>query len=239
MTPVTIEMKMPIEPFMPDATPWLPGPLIRWNLLTGFIVYVTFIFVVSTLLRIRFYHSVYRIALYVKQKCPNVFALLENNWSECVEDGVVVRTIFYLAVLAPYLIFTRVVFPSASLNVVDFAERAPLLFVCMLGLFGLMAGIDLFLLVQVTVVDVPRIVADLELAERWLGGRINRLFERMLGTWNPINRYAQAQTRQTLTWFNGIFRSSMSIMILQVGLRLAVGACLLIGCRIVQSTAAN
>ncbi len=207
---------------------YLPDALLDFNLLNLFIVYVASMFVISTALRARFYRAVWEIAVYVKNSCPAIFELLEKNWSQCVRDGVIVRCGYFAVVFIPYVVFTRFVFPQAHISLRQLVDISPLLTVSTLILAGLMVGIDFFLVFQVTRVDAAKIKSDLEFGERWLGGRVAKWFD-LLGSWNPIRRYAHAITQDSMSWFNEVFRNSVSVMILQTVLRITLGAFLIIG----------
>lgn len=203
----------------------LPAWITQLNLLTVFIVYATVIFLVSLLLRLRFYRAVWEICLYVRHSCPSIFKLLEEHWMMFASEGVITRTALYGVVFVPYLLLTRVLLPNSSVTFHILAEVHPLYLVMTLLCAGVLAGVDIFLVLQVSRVDAPRIVADLQTGEYWLGSRINRWLG-MLGSYNPIMRYARALTQQNLVWFNDVFRNSLSIMLFQVACRISVAACL-------------
>lgn len=207
--------------FLPKAANLLHPVLLHVNLLHVFIVYVTGTFIVSLLLRLRFYVTVFDIARHVRYSCPRLYELIDEHWILCVRQGVFLRMCLYLAILLPYLFLNRFVWPEISVSLEQIAARGQWVPVVEAVLVAIMLTVDGVLLAQVSNVDAERVKFDLTWSERWLGGNVNRLLG-LLGRWNPIKRYADGQAKENLFWLNQVFRNSMSSMIFQVAVRMAV-----------------
>ena len=209
------------EPF-PAAGPILPHFILYdFNLLRGFIWYVSIMFGISLLLRLRFYGSVFSIARHVTESCPNVTSLILQHRFLCIANGLVVRIGIYSGILGVYMALNRWVWPSAFVSLADLAQPYPIVLVGHLVLIGIMITLDTLLIAQVSVVDVDRVTHDLSEAEGWLGGSINQILG-LLGKWNPIKKYADATTRETIVWFNEITRNNLTLLIVQPALRILV-----------------
>lgn len=215
-----------MDPFIPLATPVLPTVILDFNLLRGYMDYVTLAFLISFILRLRFYHAVYRVAKHLSLSCPNVYKLIHEHAFLFFKDGVILPIGVYGAVLGVYLVFTWVLFPMATISLAGLAALHPLVLVLVLLLVGTMMTLDCWVVLHVSKVDAEQVTRDLNLAEGWLGGRLNGLLS-LLGKWNPIKLYADSLTRESMKWFNQTFRASLAMMITQLALRLSVVATLM------------
>lgn len=211
--------------FLPAAAKLLPDFLLHLDLLHLFVLYVTLSFVVSLLMRLRFYLSVFDVVRHVRYSCPSLFELVDEHWILCVRQGIFLRMVLYLVILLPYMFLNRFVWPEISVDLVRLAQCGPGVLVVQSALTALMLTVDAVLLAQVGNVDANRVKADLTWSEQWLGGNVNRLLG-ILGRWNPIKRYADGQAKENLFWLNQVFRNSMSAMIFQVSVRLTVAVSL-------------
>lgn len=205
--------------------PLLPSWLLDLNLLRAFIWYISIYFGLSLLLRLRFYRSVYDISLHVRLSCPQIFALVHEHWFVCMKDGLVRLIGIYTGILITYMLLNQLVWPLASISPAGLAALHPGLLAMMLIAIGLMIAVDTVLLAQVGLIDAKQVISDLTWSEQWLGGNINR-FLNFLGKWNPIKRYADSVALENIRWLNVVFRSSLTSMIVQLLLRLAVAGCL-------------
>ena len=205
---------------------FLPTALLEANVLDLVIVYVTLAFLASLALRVRQYWSIYRIAKYFADACPNVFQLLQRHLAALAQNGLVPMLTAYGSVFGAYLLVTRLALPQASLSIAELSARPGLLAWC-LALLGATVAIDLAMMLQVARIDVGWVQEQLEYAERWLGGRLNRALD-VLGRWNPLRRYADVQTRLALADFNALFRYSLALTIFQTAMRLALVATLFV-----------
>jgi hypothetical protein len=217
---------------MLETLQFKPAPhLLLWsglddiNLLRAFIWYVTVMFFLGMLLRLRFYHSLMIITQHVSNRCPNVTDLLRQHWVLCLANGIVPRALTYGLIVALYVILNHFVWPQAEVHIPDLAQPYAEHLVWNILLVGLMVTVDLWLIVQVTVIDVGKTIQDISLAERWLGGSVNQLLK-LLGSWNPIDRYAASTTKQMLEWLNAVTHNSIGLLILQVAIRLWVAGSL-------------
>lgn len=218
-----LELFGPIPHMLPD---WI----VQADLLRIFIWYISITFVLSLLLRLRFYSAVYALARHISDSCPSVYRLLHEHWFLCVKDGLLVLVGLYSFLLTLYMILTRVVLPEAHATLEMLADLHPLVVLVNLALIGLMVTIDTALIVQVGVLDVHCVKADLTYAEEWLGGNLNNMLS-FLGRWNPIKAYADSKAKESLVWMNEVFRNSVQVMIGQLVLRIATAA-LLVFCYI-------
>lgn len=205
----------------------LPEWLLNLNLLRAFIWYVSVYFVVSLLLRLRFYKSVYDVSVYVRLSCPRIFGLVHEHWFLCMRDGLFNLIVIYGGILLVYMSLNQLVWPLATINVNLLASVDPGLLVVMLVATGTMLAVDVVLMAQIGLIDTSRVIKDLQWSEEWLGGNLNR-FLNLLGKWNPIKRYADNVTLESIQWLNVIFRSSLAVMIFQLVLRLLVAASLFV-----------
>lgn len=211
--------------FLPPAARFLPDFVVHLDLLHLFVVYVSLTFILSLLMRMRFYFSVFDIVRHVRYSCPSLFELIDEHWILCVRQGIFLRMVLYLVILLPYLFLNRFVWPEISVDLTRIERCGHGILVFEAVLAALMLTVDGVLLAQIGNVDADRIKADLNWSERWLGGNVNRLLG-MLGRWNPIKRYADTQAKENLFWLNQVFRNSMSSMIFQVTVRLSVAVSL-------------
>jgi hypothetical protein len=200
--------------------PILPAKLLEVDVLDAFMVYVTLAFVVSLVLRWRFYMSIYRIATYFAKECPNVFKLLDKHLVMLVQNGIIPMLLAYGAVFGIYFLYTRVFFPGLSLVVAHFAHF-PGWFSAVLALGGAMIAIDVVLILDVGKIDEKYCESELRLAEQWLGGRINRMLD-LFGIFNPIRVYADYQTRLVMRDFNKMFQYSLGLILVQTLFRAAL-----------------
>lgn len=214
-------LDIPIEPLAPI----LPGFLLDINLLSLFVAYITLLFVVSLALRVRFYTAIYEVARYVARSCPNVFRLIHEHWFLCVRDRFLWLVGVYGSIIGLYFLFSRIVWPQASISPAELAAWSPAVLVATLILIALMLAIDMVLTLQTSVIDKETVLRDLKSAEEWLGGRLYAVLN-LLGRWNPIKNYADNLTAEVMLWLNVVFRGSMRMMILQTTLRLLVGTVL-------------
>lgn len=203
----------------------LPEWILHQNLLQLFLWYIAGVFLLSLLLRVRFYHSVLEVVRHVRYSCPRIFSLVNEHWFLCLRGGLVTWASLYLVLLAPYYWLNQHVWPRATVTFHDLGAMHPAILAFALVLIGLMLTLDLLLLAQVSVIDVDRVKADLTWSETWLAGSLYRMLEN-LGRWNPIKRYADQVTRQNIQWLNRVFRYSLWSMITQLGLRLSVAVSL-------------
>lgn len=206
----------------------LPRAVSHYNLLHAFVLYLSLVFALSLLLRIRFYAAVYVIARHIHESCESLFNLLQKHKLLLMKDGIVIWVGMYVAVLLVYSTLNYFVWPWAAISIDDLAKINPASLVFELSLLGLMLALDFYMIAQVTVIDVKRVVTDLTMAEEWLGGRLNSLFDRVLGDWNPIRKFADTKAMENLDWFRGIFRNSLAMMIAQLVVRILFAASLFI-----------
>ena len=209
----------------PPPPPVLPTALRNLDLLHAFLLYITAYFIAGIVLRLRFYWAVYDIGEHVRVRCPHIYALIHRHFWLCFKDGMLQRIGFYGLLVGLYMAANRWVWPKAHVGVENLVGLHPLAFVAMAVLIGVMLGIDLLLLCQVSFVDAERIKADLTWSEQWLGGQIGTLLG-YLGTWNPLRRYADSVTRENFLWLHRIFRENVAYMTIQVAVRMAVAAVL-------------
>lgn len=214
-------LDIPLDPLPPV----LPEYLLKINLLSFFLGYVTLLFLLSLVLRMRFYTAIYEIAQYVARSCPSVFRLIHEHWFLCVRDRFLWLVGVYGSIIGLYFFFSRIVWPQAYVSPADLADWSPAVLVGTLILIALMVAIDLVLTLQTSVIDKDVIIRDLKSAEEWLGGRLYAVLN-LLGRWNPIKNYADSLTAECMLWLNVVFRGGMRMMILQTALRLLVGTSL-------------
>jgi hypothetical protein len=208
----------------------LPDWVLTADLLRVFIWYISISFAASLMLRLRFYVSVYSLARHVSEACPSVYRLIHEHWFWCVKDGLLVLVGLYGVLLSMYMALTRLVLPEAHANLEMLANQHPLVVLVCLCFIGTMVTVDTALLVQVGVLDVERVKADLTYAEEWLGGHLNSLLG-FLGRWNPIKAYADSKAKESLVWMNEVFRNSVQVMIGQLLVRISTAA-FLVACYI-------
>lgn len=208
-----MEFLSPPPPFLPDGV-WYA------DILRFFGWYITVAFVTSLIMRWRLYTAFYRIAAYFAKECPNVFLLLHRHWPALVKNGVTPLLAAYGAILALFVLCTRVVFPGSTLTLAEI-EHTPLLLVATVAGLGGMVAIDCWLIFSVSSIDEQFAQAELRFAEEWLGGRIVKALD-FLGKYNPIRAYADYQTRMVVQEFNALFRYSLKVMVFQVAVRSVV-----------------
>ena len=206
---------------LPDAAAILPECVRQFNLLRGFLWYISLAFTISLLLRLRFYYAVLRVARYVSDSCPNIYQLMQRHWILCITNGLVPLVGLYLGILIVYVGLNQFVWPLASINLIELAETGPERLVLHVVAISLMITVDAVLIAQVGVIDSERVQSDLSYAEGWLGGNLNQILQR-LGKWNPIKRYADSKARENLLWFNDIFRANLRLIIAETVLRIGV-----------------
>ncbi|MFO0946848.1 MAG: hypothetical protein U1D30_13035 [Planctomycetota bacterium] len=216
-----------MDALFPTPPQLLPQWLLHLNLLRAFIWYISAYFVISLLLRLRFYKSVYEVSVYVRLSCPRIYGLVHEHWFVCMKDGLFNLIVIYGGILLAYMTLNQLVWPLATINVNRLASLDPGLLVLMLAVTGTMLAVDLVLMAQIGLIDTSRVIKDLQWSEEWLGGNLNR-FLNLLGKWNPIKRYADSVTLESIQWLNVIFRSSLAVMIFQLILRLLVAASLFV-----------
>jgi hypothetical protein len=103
----------------------------------------------------------------------------------------------------------------------DVAALHPRLLIGVALAAGVMVGIDVLLMCQITLIETERIKSDLTWSEEWLGGQFNAMLN-YLGSWNPIRRYADSVTRDNMLWLHKIFRESVAYMTLQLAVRMVL-----------------
>ncbi|MGL4462856.1 MAG: hypothetical protein ACRC1K_11960 [Planctomycetia bacterium] len=202
------------------AAPILPEWLLQLNLLRAFIYYITAVLAASVLLRARFYYAVFTLAKHVSQSCPRIFELVRDHWLLCIEDGLLARFGAYALIMSVYSLLNNFVYPESSVSVQQLLQLHPAVLVFHLVLIGWMMAVDFILLARISVIDADRIIRDLTFAEGWLGGNINHLLDRWLGTYNPLMRYARRVAQDNIVWLKDVFRSSLDLMVTQLVLRL-------------------
>lgn len=217
------------DAIVPTATAWLPDAALHANLLRWFAYYITAAFLTSTFLRLRFYHSIYRVANHVRQSCPNIVALLTEHWNACLCQGLFYRVGGYVGVLLAYEILIWFVLPGRTLTLANLADVGAGPTALVLLVTSAMISIDVFLIAQVGVIDANRIKSDLTTAEGWLGGRVSE-WMRLLGEWNPIKHYADYHARKSMSYFNMVFRGGLENMILQLSMRAVAAGSLIVSC---------
>lgn len=116
----------------------LPHAISHYNLVRGFILYLSVVFAISLLLRVRFYAAVYVIARHIHESCESLFNLLQKHKLLLVKDGIVVWVGLYVVVLLVYSILNQFVWPLAAISIDDLAKINPACLVFELTLLGLM-----------------------------------------------------------------------------------------------------
>ena len=203
------------------TTPWLPDIILRLDLLHAFFWYVSSYFACSLILRFRLYRNVYWVARHVQDSCPHLFELLSEHWWLVLQNGMIAMVGVYGLIMAIYLTLNHFVWPQAHISLAELQQYDPSHVAGCLILIGIMLTIDLVLLCRNAVFDAKQVVEDLNFAESWLGGHMNRWLD-LLGTYNPIRLYARHQARENVQWFNQMFRTNLSAMTAQLVVRIAV-----------------
>jgi hypothetical protein len=206
---------------LPNATSLLPDAILHLNLFRAFLWYIGVLFAVSIVLRIRFYIAISALNRHVQNNCPSIYRLIQEHSYELIRNGIIIWVSAYLWLLIPSYLLNNFVWPKATIDIVTISSWSPMLLVVHLVFIGLMLTIDFVLTIQVSAIDTERIVNELNASESWLSGEFNRILS-YLGSWNPIKIYADAKTKECITWLNGVLCQSLASMMVQLGVRLLV-----------------
>lgn len=212
-------MVAPTELALLQSPAVLPPWIVHLNLIEILLHYVMTAFLISIFLRLRFYHSIYRLTEYVMTQCPRIYALIDRHKFGFLDRGTILLCGANVIIFLIYFLLIRVFCQGCSMTLAKLAEINPSILVWHLLLAGCMLALDGALIAQVSVIQEQRILDDLRFAEGWLGGKTNQLLENALGKWNPISWFANKQAKESVQWLSELFRYSMTLMIVQLAIR--------------------
>jgi hypothetical protein len=187
-----------------------------------FELYLMFFFFLNLYLRIRQYRTVVGLVLSVQGRWPRLFKLVQGHGNLFLTWGTVLPGLLTLGLLLLHTLAYRVIWPQADLPLGKFLEVWPLLPVAAVSGVA-MVGVDLWLCRMVAEIDRKMLEGYFDQAEYWLRSWTAPVVHVLsLGYINP-RRIVSQEVRKALESVSLLLNSSLWLVSLQTGLRIAFG----------------
>ena len=198
------------------------GEYLRMNLIDLFTFYLTAVFILSTLRRLRQYRDVVSLSATMPNRWPKVLKQIKQHWVMFMTWSVFRPAIAALTLIAVQIICSRLIWPQAQLTLQDLLNEWWMLPVT--GVAGaVMLAVDLYFIVRVGAIDRKETEQYLDEAEHWLTSwkaPVIRVFT--LGFINP-RKMVDTEVRKALEEGKGLLRRNLWWMTLQAALRTLFG----------------
>jgi uncharacterized membrane protein HdeD (DUF308 family) len=195
---------------------------LRTNLIDLLTFYLTAIFILNTLRRLRQYRDVVSMATSMPNRWPRVLKQIKQHWLMFLTWSVLRPAMFALTLIAAQIICSRVIWPQAQLTANDLLGEWWM--VPVVGLAGgVMLAVDLYFLIRIGAIDRRETEQYLDEAEHWLTSwkaPAIRIFT--FGIINP-RKMVDAEVRKALEEGKGLLRRNLWWMTFQAALRILFG----------------
>jgi hypothetical protein len=195
------------------------------NLLRLFEFYLMAMFVIGTVRRWEFYHSITKLAMALVRRYQKLFGIVRDQSKALITWSLFVPLGITLLLWLTQSLLTRVIFPGAELLLSTVLETWWKLAVIAIPILGMLA-VDVYFLVRVGSIDAKETERYFHQAESWLGtwkARAVRLAT--FGYVNP-NEIVDAEVKKALTAGGELIHKTLWWTAVQTGLRVAVGLAL-------------
>jgi hypothetical protein len=195
---------------------------LRINLIDLLTFYLTAIFILNTLRRLRQYRDVVSMATSMPNRWPRVLKQIKQHWLMFLTWSVLRPAMFALTLIAAQLVCSRVIWPQAQLTGRDLLDEGWM--VPVVSVAGvIMLAVDLYFLIRIGALDRKETEQYLDEAEHWLTSwkaPAIRIFT--LGFINP-RKMVDAEVRKALEESKGLLRRNLWWLTFQTALRILFG----------------
>jgi hypothetical protein len=195
---------------------------LRMNLIDLLTFYLTAIFILNTLRRLRQYRDVTALATTMPNRWPRVLKQIKQHWLMFLTWSIFRPALFALTLIAAQIVCSRVIWPQAQLTARDLLGEWWMVPVIALA-GGVMLAVDLYFLIRVGAIDRKETEEYLDEAEHWLTSwkaPAIRIFT--LGFINP-RKMVDVEVRKALEEGKGLLRRNLWWLTFQAGLRIIFG----------------
>lgn len=195
---------------------------LRINLIDLLTFYLTAIFILNTLRRLRQYRDVVAMATSMPNRWPRVLKQIKQHWLMFLTWSVLRPAMFALTLIAAQLVCSRLIWPQAQLTAQDLLDEGWM--VPVVGVAGaIMLAVDFYFLIRIGAIDRKETEQYLDEAEHWLTSwkaPAIRIFT--LGFINP-RKMVDAEVRKALEEGRGLLRRNLWWLTFQTALRILFG----------------
>jgi hypothetical protein len=140
---------------------------LRLNLIHLFTFYLTTMFIVGTVRRLRQYRDVVNMARGMPSRWPRVLGQIRKHWLMFLTWSTLRPALVALALIAVQMICSRLIWPRAQISVQDLALETWMLPIVGLTA-GAMAAVDFYFVIYIGSFDRKETERYLDEAEHWL-----------------------------------------------------------------------
>lgn len=197
----------------------------RMNLINLFTFYLTAVFALSTLRRLRQYGAIANLVKSMPGRWPRVLGQIKKHWLMFMTWSTFRPAIVALVLIAAQMVCSRIIWPQADIDVSDLMSQWWML--PLVGLTALlMIGVDLYFVIRVGQIDRGETERYLDEAEHWLTSwKAPAIRVVTFGFINP-RRIVDTEVRKAMEEGRGLLHRNLWWMSLQAALRVLFGLCL-------------
>lgn len=192
------------------------------NLIHLFTFYLAAAFLISTVRRVRQYHTVAQLAVAAPNRWPRVLQQLRGHWIMFLTWATLRPAAVALGLLVAQMICSRLIWPSAHLTLRDlFTEwwMTPPVLIAL----GAMLAVDLYFIIRVGQIDRIETEQYLDEAEHWLTSWKGPLIQMVtFGYINP-RQMVFVEVRKAVEESRGLLHRTLWWVSAQAGLRTVYG----------------
>jgi len=192
------------------------------NLIDLFTFYLTVVFILGTLRRLRQYRDVVNLARTMPGRWPKVLGQIKKHWVMFFTWSTYRPALVALVLMAAQMICSRIIFPQAKLTFMQLVEEWWMLPV--VGLSGIaMIAIDGYFLFKIGHVDRGVTEKYLDVAEKWMTSwKAPAIRLLTFGIVNP-RKIVDMEVKKALEQGRGMLHRSLWWISLQATLRVLFG----------------
>lgn len=195
---------------------------LRINLIDLFTFYLTAVFILNTLRRLRQYRDMAALAATMPNRWPRVLRQIKQHWLMFLTWSVFRPAMVAITLIAAQIVCSRVIWPQAALTGHNLLEEWWM--VPVVGLAGgAMVAVDLYFFIRVGAIDRKETERYFDEAEHWLTswkGPAIRIVT--LGFINP-RKMVDTEVRKALEESKGLLSRNLWWITLQAALRILFG----------------
>jgi hypothetical protein len=192
------------------------------NLIHLFTFYLAAAFLISTVRRLRQYHTVARLAVAAPNRWPRVLEQLRGHWIMFLTWATLRPVAVALGLLVIQMICSRLIWPTAHLTVRELLTEWWITPPVLISLAAMLA-VDLYFIVRVGAIDRRETEQYLDEAEHWLTSWKGPLIQMVtFGYINP-RQMVYAEVRKAVEEGRGLLHRTLWWVSAQAGLRTLYG----------------
>lgn len=201
------------------------GEFAHTNLINLFTFYLTAVFALSTLRRLRQYGAIANLAKSMPGRWPRVLGQIKKHWVMFLTWSTFRPAIVAIVLIVAQMVCSRIIWPQAEINLHDLTSEWWML--PLVGLTGLiMTAVDLYFIIRVGQIDRGETERYLDEAEHWLTSwKAPAIRVVTLGFINP-RRMVDTEVRKAMEESRGLLNRNLWWISLQAALRVLFGLCL-------------